>query len=275
MSWIPESAVSQKSSCRHMFHRTLLDVIDPPLRFPTTLVTESGTTCADPRSGSLFGRMAEQSPITLTPQTSTPSKLQALPNSPPPLHTSNATNAHTILSTSLLFTEGAGSRGVGWGCHHHHHLLTSFPGRRGTGLLLLLLPSPSPSMNPLHPSLPPQTQRSSCRGVCACVTRICRCWSAQMCLMFSAPNLFFCQWKAQKRLRKDRLDAAILCEHLDGISVDESWAPYLGLIGKRNHCKHTHCTHTHFFLLPFVPPPLSKIKHLRTLNTRNIIPFQL
>ena len=47
-----------------MFHRTLLDVPDPPPRFPTTLFTESGTTCADPRSGSLFGRMTEQSSIT-------------------------------------------------------------------------------------------------------------------------------------------------------------------------------------------------------------------
>ena len=42
-----------------MFHRNLLGVPDPPL-FPTTLVTESGTTCADPRSGSWFDRMAEQ-----------------------------------------------------------------------------------------------------------------------------------------------------------------------------------------------------------------------
>ena len=30
----------------------------------------------------------------------------------------------------------------------------------------------SPPIHPFHPSLPPQTQRSSCRGACACVTRI-------------------------------------------------------------------------------------------------------
>ena len=47
-----------------MFHRTLLGVPDLPLLFPTTLVTESGTPCADPRCGSWFGRMAEQSPRT-------------------------------------------------------------------------------------------------------------------------------------------------------------------------------------------------------------------
>ena len=46
-----------------MFHRNLLGVPDPPPLFPTTLITESGTTCVDPRSGSWFGRMAEQSPL--------------------------------------------------------------------------------------------------------------------------------------------------------------------------------------------------------------------
>ena len=65
MRWAFESAFSQKSSCRHMFHRNLLGVPDPPLRFPTALRTASGTTCADPRSGSWFGRMAERSPLTL------------------------------------------------------------------------------------------------------------------------------------------------------------------------------------------------------------------
>ena len=217
MSWTPESAVSQMSSCRHMFHRTLLDVPDPPLRFSITLVTESGTTCADPRSGSLFGRMAEQSSTALTSQTSTPSKLQALPNLPPPLHTSNPTNAHTILSTSLLFTEGAGSRGVGWGCHHHHHLLISFPGRRGRGLplLLLLLPSPSPSMNSLHPSLPPQTQRSSCRGVCvcACVTRI------TVASSHSVFDVFCAEFVLLTMLKRDcsRADRTLpVCALLDG-----------------------------------------------------------
>ena len=46
-----------------MFHRNLLGVIDPPPLFPTMLVAEPGTTCADPRCGSWFGRMAEQSSI--------------------------------------------------------------------------------------------------------------------------------------------------------------------------------------------------------------------
>ena len=59
-----ESAFSQKSSCRHVFHRNLLCVLDPPPLFPAILVTESGTTCADPRRGSWFGWMAEQSPLT-------------------------------------------------------------------------------------------------------------------------------------------------------------------------------------------------------------------
>ena len=55
--------MSQRTSCRHMFHRNLLGLLHHPLAFPATLVTESGTTCADLRSGSMFGRMAEQSPI--------------------------------------------------------------------------------------------------------------------------------------------------------------------------------------------------------------------
>ena len=59
-----ESAFAQKSSFRHMFHRNLLGVSYPPSRFPTTLISESGTTCADPRNGSWFGRMAEQSSLT-------------------------------------------------------------------------------------------------------------------------------------------------------------------------------------------------------------------
>ena len=57
MSGVFESAFSHKSSCRHMFHRNLLGVLDPPPLFPTTLVTESGTTCAGPWSGSCFGRV--------------------------------------------------------------------------------------------------------------------------------------------------------------------------------------------------------------------------
>ena len=47
-----------------MFHRNLLGVPDPPPLFPATLATETGTTCADPLSGSWLGRMAEQSLLT-------------------------------------------------------------------------------------------------------------------------------------------------------------------------------------------------------------------
>ena len=47
-----------------MFHRNLLGVLDPPLHFRSVLRTESGTTCADPRSGAWFGRVAEQSSLT-------------------------------------------------------------------------------------------------------------------------------------------------------------------------------------------------------------------
>ena len=58
-----ESA-SLKNHPAVMFHRNLSGLLDHLLAFPATLVTESGETCADPRSGSLFGRMADQSPIT-------------------------------------------------------------------------------------------------------------------------------------------------------------------------------------------------------------------
>ena len=64
MSRAFESAFSPGSSCCHVFHRNLLGVLDPPPLFPSTLVTESGTTCVDPRSGAFCGRVAEQSPIT-------------------------------------------------------------------------------------------------------------------------------------------------------------------------------------------------------------------
>ena len=48
--------------CRDMFHRNLLGVPDPLPLFPTTLVKESGTTCADPQS--MVCRLAEQRPLT-------------------------------------------------------------------------------------------------------------------------------------------------------------------------------------------------------------------
>ena len=44
-----------------MCHRNLLSVPDPPTRYPTTQVTESGIAYADPRGASWCGRMAEQS----------------------------------------------------------------------------------------------------------------------------------------------------------------------------------------------------------------------
>ena len=51
-------------SIASLSHRNLLGLFDNPLRFPDVLVTELGANCADPRSGSWFGRMAEQSPLT-------------------------------------------------------------------------------------------------------------------------------------------------------------------------------------------------------------------
>ena len=47
-----------------MSRRSLLGLPDNPPRFRDVLVTESGANCADQRSGSWFGRMAEQSPLT-------------------------------------------------------------------------------------------------------------------------------------------------------------------------------------------------------------------
>ena len=44
-------------------HRDLLGPCNPP-HFPDVLVTELGANCADPRGGSWFGRIAEQSPLT-------------------------------------------------------------------------------------------------------------------------------------------------------------------------------------------------------------------
>ena len=57
-----ESAFLRKSSCRHMFHRNLLGA---HLQFsPTSLVTETGTSCTGSWIGSCLGRLAEQSSIT-------------------------------------------------------------------------------------------------------------------------------------------------------------------------------------------------------------------
>ena len=71
MSWACESAFSQWSSYRHMFRRNVLGVPDPFPPFLSTppftqpsLQTGIGLTCADPRGGPLFGRMAEQSRLT-------------------------------------------------------------------------------------------------------------------------------------------------------------------------------------------------------------------
>ena len=44
-------------------HRNLLGPCNPP-HFLDVLVTELGANCADPRGGSWFGRIAEQSPLT-------------------------------------------------------------------------------------------------------------------------------------------------------------------------------------------------------------------
>ena len=64
--------VHQKSFVRIMFRRTLLGVLDPFPSFPSTppptqpSLLQTGmsvNSCADPRRGLLFGRMAEQRPL--------------------------------------------------------------------------------------------------------------------------------------------------------------------------------------------------------------------
>ena len=137
---------------------------------------------------------------------------------------------------------------------------------------LISSPFPSPSVNPLHPlPLNPQTQRSSCRGVCACdQNHCCLCGHVFRCFR---RRIIFAKGTGQKRLRQDR--SLPFCPLLDGTSVDESRAPYLGLICKRTHCTHivSHAhfihpptsasfslSHTHSFL--FSPPITSTTLHL-------------
>ena len=55
---------SLKSFHRPMSDRNLLGLLANPPRFPSKKKTELGANCADPRGGSWFGRMAEQSPLT-------------------------------------------------------------------------------------------------------------------------------------------------------------------------------------------------------------------
>ena len=50
-----------------MSHHNLLGLLANSLRFPASLETELGANCTDPRNGSCFGRMAEQSPLTFFP----------------------------------------------------------------------------------------------------------------------------------------------------------------------------------------------------------------
>ena len=66
--------------------------------------------------------------------------------------------------------------------HHHHHHLISFPG----GFLPRILSIP----------FPPQTQRSSCRGACECVTRITN--SGFRCARCVLLRIFFA--KAEERI---------------------------------------------------------------------------
>ena len=49
---------------RLVSHRNLLGLPANPVHLPTSLETGLGANCAAPRSGSWFGRMAEQSPLT-------------------------------------------------------------------------------------------------------------------------------------------------------------------------------------------------------------------
>ena len=113
-------------------------------------------------------------------------------------------------------------------------------------------PSLSPSMNPHHHSLPPETQRSSCRGECACETRI-TVTCSHTCFRCFLHGFFLSEINGKLKRVCGRTDKTLpFCAFLDGTSVDESLAPHLGLIGERKHCTHI-CSHAHFL---HSPPPL-------------------
>ena len=69
MSWAFNSAFLKRASCRHALRRNLLGVLvrvppfpsTPPLT-QTSLQTGLGFSCADPRDGPLFGRIADTKP---------------------------------------------------------------------------------------------------------------------------------------------------------------------------------------------------------------------
>ena len=111
---------------------------------------------------------------------------------------------------------------------------------------LISFPFPVREFSP-SPFLNPQTQRSSCRGVCVRVIRITVACADMFFDVFGAESFF--QRTGQKRLWQDR--SLAFCPLLDGTSVDESRAPYLGLICKRTHCAHI-VSHAHF-----IHPPTS------------------
>ena len=176
---------------------------------------------------------------------------------------------HPPTPTSLLFTKGAGSRGAGQGYPRDFHLISfglrplpfPFP-------FIFLASCPSPSVNPLHPSLRVETPKSSCRGVCVPVCDQDHCCSfAHVFSMYSAQDPFFNRRTGHQRLRQD--GALPFCALLDGTSVDESWAPYLGLTGERKHCTHI-CSHAHFLLHP---PPWYPSHSRRTPSCSNTKPF--
>ena len=167
----------------------------------------------------------------------------------PPFHT-----AHTVLSTSLIFTERAGSRGAGKGCHHHRRHLISFPGGGGD----LLFSFPVHESSPSFPSFPNKELLSRC--VCACVTRIAVACSHKCFRCFLRRILFKIQGKDRK---------PPFCTCLNGTSVDESWAPCHGLIGKGAHRMHI-CSHAHF--LP--PPRYPSHAHAHVFLPLSPFPFQ-
>ena len=88
--------------------------------------------------------------------------------------------------------------------------------------------------------------------------------------------LFFNPGEGQQRLRQHRT-LPLLCT-LDGTStsVDESWAPHVGLIGKRTRCTHI-CSHAYFLPslhpdipLTHAPPPSKRSKIYPSFQTSNL-----
>ena len=95
-----------------MFRRSLIGVLDPFPPFPSTpsptqpsLQTGIGFTCADPRDGWPFGRMAEQSTLTLAALMTQ----RHAPFSRTWLHAHGDGGGHHLLEVNFFFSEGVSS----------------------------------------------------------------------------------------------------------------------------------------------------------------------